>query len=307
MSCWLQNQWRFLENNLFKKVTFAESSVVRMSCLSFMISARVSGQINLSKMPEGRRDFHGRPKRRRVMARNVADALNGLRRDDKTENEDEEVWLFKQRDSVPKRISTTSPPARRTSLVCRRNILQPLQAAAIVNQYLQGEKITAALPSKSIKRDLAKTFQSSLQDKQYYLLPEQINDVNAKTRREPSFLGRPEKCRPTSGLGRGPGTRSSADGLAASTAAENQTEISLCEKVQRRRLQLWFATWGILMFRINLGLSMLEPSIKAEFKAWNLNMVVPWYSVTDVGGSCKVGRRTKHVCVSCWLLIFCTF
>lgn len=35
MSCWFQNRWHLSQNNLFKMVTFPESSAIRMSCLSF--------------------------------------------------------------------------------------------------------------------------------------------------------------------------------------------------------------------------------------------------------------------------------
>lgn len=77
------------------------------------------------------------------MDRNVAAALNSLTRGN-TENTEEKVQRFKQtkclmqRDSVPNLISSTSPPGKSggTRLVCHINILQPLQTAAIANQYL---------------------------------------------------------------------------------------------------------------------------------------------------------------------------
>lgn len=136
MSCRLQNQCQFSENNLFKKVTFPESSAIRMSCLSFLISARVSGQINFvqnargqKKSPSQAKDEAGNGQRRGRRFEQLQKGRHRLR---------QTTRCLMQRDGVPNLIISTSPPGRSggTSLVCHINILQPLQTAAIANQYL---------------------------------------------------------------------------------------------------------------------------------------------------------------------------
>lgn len=245
MSCWLQNQRQFLANDPLKKVTFPESSAIRMSCLSFSISASISEQINLYKMPEAK-EISITAQRQGVqlteMSRMLLNSVSG----DNTHSRDETVELFKQttqslvqRVSVPRLISSTSLPGRNggTSFVSRI----PYCATSLNTSYSTSISLRGENGCNPLRKADNVTSQqlSRVQCSEKQLVNAKTSEGTNKTCA--SAIAPPEgqrnadkhQVRLTA-----PGTQSSIDSLTAFMATENQTQISLCEKFYRRRLRL---------------------------------------------------------------------